>query len=436
MAAGVEAENKEKVKVSVIVPVYNAEKHLRQCLDSICNQTLREIEIICVDDGSTDTSRSILLDYQSSDNRIQIYQQANMYAGVARNSGMDHATGEYLAFWDSDDFFELDALEKLYNKAEEQNADVVVCGGNRYMEADQQIYPWTPYLNMSRVPKQDTFNKYTNPEHYLDFTDAIAWNKLFRSEYIKRYEFRFLDMRTHEDAGFVIPAIVFADRIAVVDERLVNYRIGKDNLTGTLDKAPLSPLQAWISIAEVLERQDWFDKRVFANRVIGTMNFTLLNLCSWDAYCQFFHALQDYGLKKLHLLPEEEGYYDAVWKAEHVRHLLEDTPEVFYAYILQFVYQQKRDSDGKRNALALQVSDLKKENKSLKKDNQKCVHALESEQRAMKDLVEENKKCQENINRYKADIDNIKSSKSFRIGRAITWLPRKIRDFQYSLSNN
>lgn len=88
------------VKVSVIVTVYNGEKYLKQCLDSVCNQTLRDIEIICVDDGSTDSSPLILKEYQQKDDRIQIYRQQNLYAGVARNTGKSHASGEYIIFWD------------------------------------------------------------------------------------------------------------------------------------------------------------------------------------------------------------------------------------------------------------------------------------------------------------------------------------------------
>ena len=94
------------VKVSVIIPVYNVEPYLKQCMDSVVGQTLKDIEIICVDDGSTDGSLDILREYAAEDNRIQIIEQKNAGAGAARNNGMRHATGKYLSFLDSDDFFE------------------------------------------------------------------------------------------------------------------------------------------------------------------------------------------------------------------------------------------------------------------------------------------------------------------------------------------
>ncbi|MBR6222807.1 MAG: glycosyltransferase family 2 protein [Lachnospiraceae bacterium] len=106
------------IKVSVIVPVYDAEKYLEQCLDSIVNQTLKEIEIICVDDGSTDSSMEILNRFKENDPRITVLSQQNLFAGVARNNGKSHARGKYLVFWDSDDYFYETALEKMYSQCE------------------------------------------------------------------------------------------------------------------------------------------------------------------------------------------------------------------------------------------------------------------------------------------------------------------------------
>ena len=113
------------VKVSVIIPVYNVEPYLKQCMDSVVGQTLKDIEIICVDDGSTDNSLDILREYAAEDSRIQIIEQKNAGAGAARNNGMRYATGKYLSFLDSDDFFEPRMLEKAYDLAEKDQADFV-----------------------------------------------------------------------------------------------------------------------------------------------------------------------------------------------------------------------------------------------------------------------------------------------------------------------
>ena len=110
-------------KVSVIIPVYNTEPYLRQCLDSVVNQTLLDIEIICVDDGSTDTSPEILREYAASDSRIRIFTQPHADAGVARNLGLRHASGKYLSFLDADDFFEKDIEKKVCRLYEKGTSD-------------------------------------------------------------------------------------------------------------------------------------------------------------------------------------------------------------------------------------------------------------------------------------------------------------------------
>ncbi|MDR2160688.1 MAG: glycosyltransferase, partial [Desulfovibrio sp.] len=116
----------EYPKVSVIIPVYNTEPYLRRCLDSVCGQTLREIEIICVNDGSTDGSLEILREYAQKDSRVKVIElEENKGAGAARNAGIDAARGEYIGFVDSDDYVDLDFYETLYVKAQETQAEVV-----------------------------------------------------------------------------------------------------------------------------------------------------------------------------------------------------------------------------------------------------------------------------------------------------------------------
>ena len=114
-------------KVSVIIPVYNAEKYLRECLDSVVHQTLRDIEIICVDDGSTDNSPAILQEYAHQDKRFVILTQSHSGAGAARNWGLHWARGKYLSIIDADDMFKPEFLQRLYQRAEETNADITFC---------------------------------------------------------------------------------------------------------------------------------------------------------------------------------------------------------------------------------------------------------------------------------------------------------------------
>ena len=122
------------IKVSVIIPVYNAEKYLRNCLDSIINQTLSDIEIICINDGSTDSSLEILNDYIQRDSRIILINQKNSGQGKARNKGISVARGDYIAFIDNDDWVDNNYFEELYNTAIKNNSDVVLCGAKEYID--------------------------------------------------------------------------------------------------------------------------------------------------------------------------------------------------------------------------------------------------------------------------------------------------------------
>ncbi len=119
-------------KVSVIIPVYNTEKYLRQCLDSVINQTLTDIEIICVNDGSTDNSTNILNEYANNDSRIIVLSQKNSGAAIARNNGINNAIGDYLYFIDSDDYVDTTFLEKMYSKSLKYNADICLCRRYNY----------------------------------------------------------------------------------------------------------------------------------------------------------------------------------------------------------------------------------------------------------------------------------------------------------------
>lgn len=121
--------------ISVIVPVYNTEKYLRKCLDSICGQTYRSLEILCVNDGSTDGSAAILEEYAAKDNRIKVIIQANGGLSAARNTGLEHATGEWIMGVDSDDYIDCDTIEKVLNE-DSLKADVIVFGYQSFWESN------------------------------------------------------------------------------------------------------------------------------------------------------------------------------------------------------------------------------------------------------------------------------------------------------------
>ena len=224
--------------VSVIIPVYNVEHYLRQCLDSVGAQTLSDIEIICVNDSSTDGSLDILEDYAKKDLRIQVVTQPNGGAGAARNKGLSMAKGKYLSFLDSDDFFEPDMLELAYKKAEEDKADFVVFNSDQYYTDKKKFVevPWT--LRIKELPPYMPFNHRQMTDNIFKVFVGWAWDKLYSREFVENNHLLFQEQRTSNDMLFVFSAVAIAKRISIVNKVLAHQRRdAKDSLSKTRENS-------------------------------------------------------------------------------------------------------------------------------------------------------------------------------------------------------
>lgn len=227
-----------KVKVSVIIPIYNAERYIRQCMDSLVKQTLKEIEIICVNDGSTDHSEEILKEYSASDPRVRVLSQKNAGAGAARNTGLRNAGGEYLSFLDADDFFEPDMLEISYQKAKEGNAQIVVFGSDQYREDTDSFQTVDWVIRKHALPPYRPMNFRTFTDNVFKVFVGWAWDKLFEREFIEKYDLLFQEQRTSNDLLFVFTALVLAERIEVEYKILVHQRRNNPaSLSNTREKS-------------------------------------------------------------------------------------------------------------------------------------------------------------------------------------------------------
>ena len=176
-------------QVSVVIPVYNIEAHLRQCLDSVAGQTLSDLEVVCVDDGSTDASPAILEEYAQKDPRFQVIRQANAGPGAARNRGMERSSGRYLIFLDSDDWFEPDFLERMTARAEETGADVTICRADEFDTHSGQVYDGSWMLKTQLLPGA-VFSPREAAGAVFQFTYGWPWDKLYRRDYILKEKFR------------------------------------------------------------------------------------------------------------------------------------------------------------------------------------------------------------------------------------------------------
>ncbi len=218
------------IKVSVIIPVYNSEKVLNQCIDSVCNQTLSDIEIICVDDGSEDNSLKILKEYEKKDSRVNVLSQKNSGAGVARNKGIDLAKGEYIAFVDSDDWIEGNALEKLYNNIKSNDSDMVLFNSIEHK-------PNNEFRKRIYLKKDDSidYNNYTFDYHmnknFVMNGMFVIWSKFYKTSFIKDNNIRFYCHDIFNDVQFHIQSMLFAKRISYLPEILYHYRrMGQNSL--------------------------------------------------------------------------------------------------------------------------------------------------------------------------------------------------------------
>ena len=228
-------------KVSVIVPVRNGERHLRQALSSICRQTLDDLEIIVVDDGSTDSTAKIIEEFAEADERIRTVRgPAVGSAGAARNAGLELATGDYLAFLDADDFFAPRLLSRLYEQAERDQADVAVTGFRVFDEGtgERKSVDWG--LRTAHLPSAQPFTPGSLGGALFYAFGPVAWNKLFRAELVRTSGLTFQPLRRTNDLFFTFSALAHAERITYVDDHLIDYRIGNaGSLQGSQGETPL-----------------------------------------------------------------------------------------------------------------------------------------------------------------------------------------------------
>ena len=196
-------------KVSVIVPFYNTDKYFSKCLDSLINQTLKEIEIILVNDGSTDGSLSTAKSYQQKDSRIKIVEQEHRKQGVARNNGMRASTGEYIGFVDSDDWVDLDYYEKLYNAAKKYDSDIALATNVRigYGKTKKRLNIKEEKFYLSVEDKFDVCNQFNN---------ECPTNKIYKAEFIRNNNITWPEGVYCEDKIFTTKSIYYANGIVSV----------------------------------------------------------------------------------------------------------------------------------------------------------------------------------------------------------------------------
>lgn len=374
-------------KVSIIIPTYNVEMYLVECMESVIHQTLKDIEIICINDGSTDGSLEILKSYAQKDDRIVLVDKENGGYGIAMNIGLEKATGEYIGIVEPDDFVKLDMYESLYQIAKDNDLDFVKADFYRFKRTDEDDMNMV-YNRLSKNPED--YNKVFNPS---EDTEAIryimnTWSGIYKKEFIEKHHIRHNETpgASFQDNGFWFQTFIFATRAMIVDkpyymnrrdnpnssvhnrEKVYCMNIEYDHIRDILMEHP----ELW----ERFKGMYWYKKY---NNYIGTIR--RIGMEYRREFVERFSAEFKRGLEKKELDPSV--FSVAAWKKIQV---VAAEPDTFYkVWVVAGVTERK----------------LNKKIMQLERKNQKLSNEL-----AM-----------------------IKSSKSYRIGRILLLIPRKLKEW-------
>ena len=260
-------------KVSIIIPVYNADKYLVAALDSALQQTLGDIEIVCIDDGSTDSSAEILAEYQKKDKRVKVFTQPNSGGSAARNAGLDKATGDYVMFLDADDLYAKDIVAHAYSRAVDTEADIVFYNFARFVGRPSKlalVNKYSPSTDITFFTKDSYTDRFFN-----DFA-IITWNKLIKKSVIINNQLSFnTDLSHNHDVDFSIRLMLAASSFSWLHRVGYYYRTNEWGLTATKRSDPTNILKILLDLNEKVAKYHPHLKPSFNNYVVAMIDGTI-----------------------------------------------------------------------------------------------------------------------------------------------------------------
>lgn len=369
-------------KISVIIPVYNAEPYLEEAMDSLLNQTLTDFELICVNDGSKDNSLKMLQDYAKEDSRFKIIDQPNAGCGASRNRALKEACGEYIYFFDPDDYISEDAFEKLYNNAVNNKSDLVIFKIARFKEGYDIDYSISGF-NLENVFKNKNFDKFTfnykDVKRYVLNKSFAPWTKLYKKEFLdKYYDIRFPINLAYDDAPFHIQSMLRAKRISFIPEFFYFYRFNPNSIINTASNG-----MDIFTIVDIVE--DFLIKNNFYDEFIEEFKFFKI--------AQILNYLISTGSEEYFQLAKSK-FSDIDLDDNNI--LLKTTLSRYNLVLKSNSLKEYID-----NEHSLKIEELSNNVKSFKRKNDK--------------LTKENKKLEKELEKSKKMYDSIASSRSWKI---------------------
>lgn len=376
--------------VSVVVPVYCAAEFLPETLHDLQAQSLKNFEMLFVDDGSKDDSVQIIEQHAARDSRIRLLRQKNQYAGVARNHGMDYAKGEYLLFLDADDRFSPDLLAHAYACAKHSSAQIVLFHAD-LLQMPQETYAPANFLRPCERLPQQVFSGQEEREHIFDVLNP--WTKLYERSYVQQLGIRYQPLFSSNDLYFSMVAMACAARIAPLPEVLVHYRVGlENNIQSKKSKAPLDTFHAFIAVKQELENRGLWEvyQKPYAVKAAESMLRSLDTMTSLDGYRQLYQVLHEGGLEEMgigSICGEDMRHFsEGAMKLERCRAIRDNKLD---DYLLRAV-----------TASGLQgISPI----------------------------------CSQEIARLQEEVYDLRHSYSYRIGNKLLAIPRKIRQWIHNV---
>lgn len=385
--------------VSVIIPVYNAEGYLEECLQSVLGQSFADFEVLCVDNGSTDSSASILQAYANKDSRVKVISCPPSNAGTARNVALGQARGTYLAFLDADDYYESAMLGSMVELAQELDLDVALCKSFVYDdssgEKDERPSDILDSLDAGAVySADDLWGK------AFRYAVGWPWDKLFKRSFIEEHGLRFQELSNTNDAYFVCMALLLARRFAYLDEYLVVHRVNNmGSIENTRDKAWQNVFKAFDAVEQGMKDNGIYEvgRQDFENWMIAKLVWNLRTLRSNQE--ELFEYVKQHRLPEL--MDHPDDYYlegDYPWRLRVWHDCDYD--------LASATFEMKRDLVLSRRQTRQKFLATRQQLKEAQRENRALAHE--------KAVLE-------------ARIKSLEESNSYRVGRAITAPARALK---------
>ena len=278
--------------ISVIVPIYNVEKYLSKCIDSIINQTYKYLEIILVNDGSTDDCKNICDDYKKKDSRIIVFHQENKGLSSAKNKGLELATGDLIGFVDGDDYIEPTMYEKLLNNMHKYNSDMSICDFNNIINNIKKSNKINSNILEFQTSGKEKYNNMYNSYSIIAF---VSWNKFYKKELF--YNVRYPNGKYYEDVNSICNILNEAKSISYIIEPLYNYVYRKDSIVNRFSLKHFDKILASDKIINFLREKKYYDlvkleKNKKANNIILNLSkMNIYHINNKEIYDKYYNEL-------------------------------------------------------------------------------------------------------------------------------------------------